>query len=170
MAKKTVKADVYTGNSANVVERLTEKLGNNAAMFGLFAFGETHFRQKYSEFHTTILNAALKCMKLGIAAPRGHGKTTILSFLYAIFCIAFKKKRHIVILQSTLGKATGSLSTIKYEISNNELLKVFGIEVIKDTQEEAIFKHSDGRTTVVPFHGEDLARGLICKILKEIEE
>ena len=160
MAKKSVKADVYTGKSASVVARLTEKLGNNAAMFGLFAFGNTHFRQSYSSFHTTILNAALNSVKLGIAAPRGHGKTTVLSFLYAIFCIVFKKKRHIVILQSTLSKATGSLSTIKYEISNNELLKVFGIEVVKDTQEEAIFKHTDGFMTRVICKGYDQMGGI----------
>lgn len=32
-----------------------------------------------------------------------------------------------------------------------------------------IEKDEDGKTTVVPFHGEDLGRGLIRKILKDIE-
>ena len=31
------------------------------------------------------------------------------------------------------------------------------------------FKHNDGRTTVIPFHGEDLGRGLLRKILRDIE-
>ena len=32
------------------------------------------------------------------------------------------------------------------------------------------FEHADGRTTTVPFHkGEDLGRGLLRKILRDIE-
>lgn len=31
------------------------------------------------------------------------------------------------------------------------------------------FAHPDGRTTVIPCHNEDLSRGLLRKILKDID-
>lgn len=31
------------------------------------------------------------------------------------------------------------------------------------------FKHSDGRTTVVPIHNKELSKGLLRKILKDVE-
>lgn len=144
MARKRMTADTFTGSSAEMIGRLTKKLGNNVAMFGLFAFGQTHFRDSFSAFHKTLLGVVLNFTKVVIAAPRGHGKSTCLSFLYVIFCIIFKRKHHIIILQNTLAKATGTLSTIKYEVANNELLKVFGVVISKDTQEEAIFDHPCG--------------------------
>lgn len=131
------------GSEKPQVVEIVEKLGNNVAMFGLFAFGDTHFRQSYSMFHRRILEAVMENVKVGIAAPRGHGKTTVIAFLYVIFCIVFKKKRHIILLQNTLSKSTTNLATIKYEIENNTLLSIFGIKIKKDTKEEAIFEHSD---------------------------
>lgn len=133
----------------SIVKDLTKKLGGDAIMFGLFAFSDTHFRQSFSMFHRVILAAAMKFVKLAIAAPRGHGKSTVISFLYVIFCIVFKRKRHIIILQNTLSKATGTLATIKYEVLNNVLLEVFRIKVTKDTKEEAIFEHANGFQTRV---------------------
>ena len=31
------------------------------------------------------------------------------------------------------------------------------------------FKHTDGRTTVVPIHGKDISRGLLKKILNDVK-
>lgn len=147
MAKRVEKRKEYVGSTVEVIEKIKSSLENSPIKFGLFAFSETHFRMAFSDFHKVILSVALGCKKLVIAAPRGHGKTTCLSFLLLIYWIMFKKKRHIVILQSTLDKATSSLSTVKYEVLNNELIRVFGIEVVKDTQDEAIFEHVDGFQT-----------------------
>jgi len=57
-------------------------------------------------------------------------------------------------------------------ISSKDMAKLLiGLDFIEKRQQGShkIFKHADGRTAVVPFHGEDLGRGLIHKILKEIE-
>lgn len=50
-----------------------------------------------------------------------------------------------------------------------KLLRSLGFEEIRQRGSHKNFRHKDGRTTVVPFHGEDLGRGLIRKILKDIE-
>jgi len=41
--------------------------------------------------------------------------------------------------------------------------------MIRQKGSHKCYRQADGRTTVVPFHGEDLGRGLIRKILKDIE-
>ena len=49
-------------------------------------------------------------------------------------------------------------------------LKSLGFEAIRQKGSHIFFRHPDGRTTVVPFHkGEDIPRGLVRKILNDIE-
>lgn len=57
-------------------------------------------------------------------------------------------------------------------ISSKDMVKILeylGFHEIRQKGSHKSFKHKDGRTTLVPFHGEDLGRGLIRKILNDIE-
>lgn len=57
-------------------------------------------------------------------------------------------------------------------ISSKYMVKIFqkqGFEDIRQKVSHKSFKHKDGRTTIIRFHGEDLGRGLIRKILRNIE-
>ena len=57
-------------------------------------------------------------------------------------------------------------------ISSKEMVKILNnlnFQEFRQKGSHKIFKHKDGRVTVIPFHGEDLGRGLIRKILKDIE-
>lgn len=57
-------------------------------------------------------------------------------------------------------------------ISSKDMVKIMeslGFKEIRQKGSHKSFRHEDGRTTVVPFHGEDLGRGLIRKILRDIE-
>jgi len=50
------------------------------------------------------------------------------------------------------------------------ILKHLGFQLIRQKGSHAFFRHLDGRSTVVPIHkGEDLGRGLIRGILKDID-
>ena len=50
------------------------------------------------------------------------------------------------------------------------ILIYLGFKQKRQVGSHAIFAHLDGRCTVVPFHkGEDLGRGLIRKILRDID-
>ncbi len=57
------------------------------------------------------------------AAPRGHGKSQVLSHLLPIFCICFKYKQNILIISDTLDQAKSFISAIKVELEENELLR-----------------------------------------------
>jgi len=50
-----------------------------------------------------------------------------------------------------------------------KILEKVGFEEVRQKGSHKSFRHKDGRTTLVPFHGEDLGRGLIRKILRDIE-
>ena len=57
-------------------------------------------------------------------------------------------------------------------ISSKDMVKILerlGFNEVRQKGSHKSFRHIDGRTTVVPFHGEDLGRGLLRKILKDIE-
>ena len=50
------------------------------------------------------------------------------------------------------------------------ILKKLGFEEIRQRGSHRYFKHPDGRATVVPIHPRrDIGRGLLRKILREIE-
>jgi predicted RNA binding protein YcfA (HicA-like mRNA interferase family) len=50
-----------------------------------------------------------------------------------------------------------------------KLLVTIGFVEIRQKGSHKTFKHNNGRTTVIPFHGEELGRGLIRKILRDID-
>ncbi len=58
-------------------------------------------------------------------------------------------------------------------ISAKELIRILnnlGFEEIRQRGSHKYFKHPDGRATVVPVHsGRDIGRGLLRKIINEIE-
>jgi len=50
------------------------------------------------------------------------------------------------------------------------VLEKFGFRGFRQVGPHIFFKHPDGRTTLVPRHGgEDIGRGLLRQILREIE-
>lgn len=58
-------------------------------------------------------------------------------------------------------------------ISAQELEQILfhlGFEHKRQVGSHAFFQHGDGRATVVPFHaGEDIGRGLLRKILRDVQ-
>ena len=50
------------------------------------------------------------------------------------------------------------------------VLEKLGFELIRQRGSHIFYRHPDGRATVVPVHrGEDLGRGLLRSILRDIE-
>jgi predicted RNA binding protein YcfA (HicA-like mRNA interferase family) len=50
-----------------------------------------------------------------------------------------------------------------------QLLENNGFVVARQKGSHRFFRHTDGRTTIVPMHAGDLDRTLVRKILKDIE-
>lgn len=51
-----------------------------------------------------------------------------------------------------------------------KILEKIGFEEIRQKGSHKYFRHADGRVTVIPMHsGKDIGRGLLRRILKEID-
>lgn len=118
-------------------------LEDNPLAMGMM-FLPHHFRGPTPPFHIEILNQCLKNRYLAVAAPRESAKSTILAFLYPLHCILFRKKHFILIVSNTYKKAAGSLDSIKKEITDNQMIKAFGIKVTRDAEGDSIFTHANG--------------------------
>lgn len=100
--------------------------------FGLTYFPE-YFTLQVPEVHKEIyadLNSIVKQSAgahYAVAIPRGCGKSTILDFLFPLYCICFKLKRFIVIISASQDLADTFLANIKDELEFNEkLIEDFG--------------------------------------------
>ncbi len=58
-----------------------------------------------------------------IAAPRGHGKSVLMSLVFSLWAICTRRKRFIVLLSSSSAIAEGFLASITRELEENALLR-----------------------------------------------
>jgi len=97
----------------------------------LDAFAKYYFphylKKPSSPFHAFLYDLLGKeignSMKWAIAAPRGSAKSSLVSLILPLWCIAYNKKKFIVILSNTAGQAEGFLSDIKRELETNAPLR-----------------------------------------------
>ena len=109
-----------------------DRIKDCATSLELFAktYFPTVFTCPFSELHKEIFSSAEEMIlrkqhKRNYyvrAAPRGHGKSQIISFLLIIWCIVYKYKRNILLISDTLDQAKSFISAIKSELEENELL------------------------------------------------
>lgn len=64
-------------------------------------------------------------IKWAIAAPRGNAKSSIVSGIFPLWCLCYKKKNFIVLLSDTAGQAQDFLADIKRELE-------FNLKLIRD--------------------------------------
>jgi len=50
-----------------------------------------------------------------------------------------------------------------------KLIEIMGFVALRQKGSHRFYRHIDGRTTIIPIHAKDLDRGLIRKILRDIE-
>ena len=84
------------------------------------------FHRYLYKFLSDNLNSRRKYargFKHAVPAPRSSAKSTIISNIFPLWCVAYNKKKFIIIVSDTLDQATDFLSDIKREIINNELLQ-----------------------------------------------
>lgn len=110
---------------------------------------------------------ALCCDKtspyVAIAAPRGHAKSTAISFTYTLACLVFRERQYVLLVSDTVAQAVQFLGDIKRELFDNEHLKsLFKIkEFIKDSEDDIIVAFEDGYMFRVQAKGsEQKVRGL----------
>ena len=100
---------------------------------------------------------------VAIAAPRGHAKSTAITFAYVLAAVLFRERSFVVIISDTEGQATLFLNDLKRELLENEdIIQLFGIDKLeKDQETDIIVRMSDGHQFRIQAKGsEQKVRGL----------
>lgn len=104
--------------------------------------------------------------KVAIAAPRGHAKSTAITFAYTLAELVFKQSNFVVIVSATEGNAAEYLGHIKRELTENpDLIETFGIaELETDSITNLVCRFKDGeRFRVVAKGSEQKLRGMLWR-------
>src|SRR3990167_11335586 len=100
---------------------------------------------------------------VAIAAPRGHAKSTAITYAYILANVLFRAANYVIILSDTEGQAVLFLNDIKKELVENEdIIQLFGVEKIeKDQETDIIVRMSDGHRFRIQAKGsEQRVRGI----------
>jgi predicted phage terminase large subunit-like protein len=62
-------------------------------------------------------------LRLAVAAPRAHAKSTIVSLAYPLWCACYGKERFIILASDTQDQAKDQLVHVKRELEDNERLQ-----------------------------------------------
>ena len=108
---------------------------------------------------------------VAIAAPRGHAKSTAITFSFTLACILFRERQFVVIVSDTEAQAAGFLSLIKNELVENpdikELFKLKKneqgqIAFLKESETDLIGQFEDGtKFRIIAKGSEQKLRGLL---------
>ena len=65
--------------------------------------------------------------QVAIAAPRGHAKSTAITFSWLLYRLMFRKSRHVLVISSNESLASDQLAEIRTELHDNDrLIDMFG--------------------------------------------
>ncbi len=140
--REKLKSDMIAGKSLFGEKGLRKQLGAIDLEYFKRAYFPHYFTRKSPQFHSELdgiwtngvckeknvyLDAAeidkLDGVKKAIAAPRGHAKSTNLTFADSIHAAVYQYKHYIFILSDSSDQAEGFLSDIRAEFEDNEALK-----------------------------------------------
>ena len=112
-------------------ETWKEKCSKDLELFCKHYFPDI-FSSEFCEFHRDVFktieqylfNDDYKNQKnyMARAAPRGHGKSQIISTGLPLFCICYGYRRNVLIVSDTNDQAVQFIAEIKIQIEDNELL------------------------------------------------
>ena len=100
---------------------------------------------------------------VAVAAPRGHAKSTALTFGWTMAQLCFRERSYALIVSDTVAQAVQFLGDMKKEFSDNEQLRsLFKIkDFIKDSEDDVIVTCEDGHMFRIQAKGsEQKVRGL----------
>jgi len=111
----------------------------------IMLFGQTYFPEffpsKEPELHLDILALMLGTSNLkAVAVPRGHAKSTIITFLLTMYRICFQERKFIVIISESEDKAKDFVIRLRDELEYNT-------ELIRDFAPNGKFKTTDWAKT-----------------------
>lgn len=78
-----------------------------------------YFSQPAAQFHRQLIDMALHYQRVAVAAPRGHAKSTVMSFAYPLWAVLTGRKKFLCIFSASHALAGSFLSSIREELEEN---------------------------------------------------
>lgn len=94
----------------------------NILLFGYFCFPH-HVVMESPEFHEELIELINQDTNVGIAAPRGHAKSTVVNLIYLAWCIVTQRHHYMISISDTFSQSVGFVNTIRLELEENSILK-----------------------------------------------
>ena len=137
-----------------------KKMYNNLEIFARVLFPE-YMGNKTPEFHKEIFRLIRdsKIKKKAVIAPRGHSKSTVVTFLSTMWNILYGRKRFILIVSESYSQSVLFLDGIKKEFEENDMIKFFFGNLKSDKWAEGDIELASGIKVMAKGAGQKL-RGL----------
>lgn len=95
------------------------------------------FTKPFGDFHKEIITRFLSNETSVVAAPRGHGKSTLIGLGYVLWLTIYKKEQYIIYTSQNHAKSIDFLEPIKHELQNNKMIAfIYGSYKIKTIKDE----------------------------------
>lgn len=162
--------DLFNSNkSPEYIRKCLYNLFENPDNFDTFCYFvlPNAFTHKFAPFHLEIFKDFNHDKSSAVAAPRGHGKSTLIGLGFILWSIAYKKFKYLVYTSENHTKSTAFLEPIRYELIANKMFKfLYGNANIKKVKDEELggkdredcFDYGDMRIQALSF--EKNIRGL----------
>lgn len=115
-------------------KNIVEQCATDLELFARTFFPE-YFKSEWSTFHYEMVEFLEDIIlrkqdienKFVVAAPRGHSKSTIFTFLCVMWCCCYKYKKVIIVVSATNGIAKKFIMDCRTQLETNErILEHFG--------------------------------------------
>jgi predicted phage terminase large subunit-like protein len=123
--RKQVSADELLAEAFELASEITEFATTYLRHFMIDPVTEQVIEP--AQFHKDLYQILLSEQYAAIAAPREHAKSTVVSVIFVLYCICYKRRRYIILISDTQPQASQQLAAVKAELeSNDELRSKFG--------------------------------------------
>lgn len=110
------------------VVSLRRSMGQESVLKFGQAYLPGHFSVEPSAMHREIDGLLCRAseqrgMRIALAAPRGHAKSTLISLAYVLWSVCYHREAFVVIISDTADQAVGLLGHIRQELEANPRLR-----------------------------------------------
>lgn len=125
----------------------------NILLFARYFF--PHYTQVESpQFHQELNDLLDAPGNGGIAAPRGHAKTTQASIVYSAWLCVYKKEHFIMIGSETYTLAVMNVNSLKFELEQNDaLIEVYGVQQTENWKDGEFVTTDDVMVMAISYQG-----------------
>jgi len=158
------------------VNKANEKVNLNAEIIKGFVnaclLKKFDAASKIPKFHEEMWDLCTSNNRfVAIGAPRGHAKSTSITFSYVLACVLFRERRFVLLVSDTEAQASMFLGQIKQELQENQdIIELFHlkknekgeVKFLKDSETDIIVEFGDGyKFRIIAKGSEQKLRGML---------